>query len=56
MVLAIYAIVLLVHWFCPAKIQILMLIANIFLPDAIPIMDEACMTIATLKNISKGYW
>lgn len=49
MILLIYAVVLFIYWFCPKYIQAIMLIANIFLPDFVPVIDEIIMVAGLLK-------
>lgn len=50
MVFLVYIIVLGVYWFCPKYIQLIILVANLFLPDAIPVVDEAVMVAGLLKS------
>ena len=50
MVFAVYAIVLAVYWCCPKYIQLVMLASNIFVPDAVPVIDEAIMVAGLLKT------
>jgi hypothetical protein len=45
-----YAVFLLVYWFCPKKVQLAILIINIFIPDRIPYIDEIIMVIGLLKG------
>lgn len=49
MIYLLYGIVLLVYWFCPKYLQAVILIANIFLPDAVPVIDEVIMVAGLLK-------
>lgn len=43
-----YVIALIVYFVCPKYIQIIMLIANLFLPDAVPVLDELIMVAGLL--------
>ena len=45
MVILIYVVVLLVYMICPKYIKLVALAANCFLPDAVPIVDEAVMVL-----------
>ncbi len=49
----IYAVVLFVYIFFPSWLKVLVFIINIFIPDAVPVVDEAIMAVtilATLKS------
>ncbi|WP_317854409.1 hypothetical protein [Chakrabartyella piscis] len=50
MIYLIYAVVLLVYWFCPKYMQVVMLIANLFIPDSVPVIDEVIMVAGLLKG------
>lgn len=50
MIYLIYAVVLLVYWVCPKRIQVVMLLINLFVPDAIPVVDELIMVAGLLKS------
>jgi hypothetical protein len=43
--LLIYGIVLLVYFCCPQYMKLVILVANIFLPDAVPAIDEILMVV-----------
>lgn len=49
MLYLIYAAVLLVYWFCPKRIQVVMLVINLLAPDAVPVVDELIMVAGLLK-------
>lgn len=42
-----------VYWIMPLPIQIILLIANAFVPDMIPVIDELLMIIAIVNRIKK---
>lgn len=54
MVLLIYAVVLVVYAVCPVYVQLIMFVANMFIPDAVPYIDEAIMVITTLAQLKEG--
>ncbi len=43
MIIFIYALVLIVYFKCPKYLKLIILVANLFLPDVVPILDEAIM-------------
>lgn len=45
MVFLIYAVVLLVYFFCPKYIKVVMLIINLLVPDVVPVVDELLMVV-----------
>ena len=48
----IYVVAFLIFLCAPWPLQIIFLLANIFIPDPIPIVDEALMTASILKKIA----
>lgn len=48
LILVVYIIVLAVYFSCPKYLRLVMLIANFFVPDAVPIIDEAIMVAGLL--------
>ncbi len=46
--------VALISWFCPTKIQLLLLFANVFLPDSVPMVDEVIQFVAFAKNLGSS--
>ncbi len=43
--------VALVSWFCPIYVQIVLLIANILIPDSVPALDEIIQAVGLIKNM-----
>lgn len=50
MILVVYAVVLGVYWFCPKYVQLIMLAVNMFVPDAVPVIDELIMVAGLLHD------
>ena len=50
MIFAVYAIVLVVYWFCPKYLQLVMMAANMFVPDAVPVIDEVIMVAGLVAS------
>ena len=50
MIYIIYIVVLIVYWFCPKYLQIIIMLANLFIPDSIPMIDEIIMVAGLLKT------
>lgn len=48
-VIVIYIIALVVYWYCPKYIKLVSFIANLFIPDPIPYLDEIVMVAGLLK-------
>ena len=41
--LAVYAVVLVVYLCCPKYLKLVLLLVNMFVPDAVPVVDEIIM-------------
>lgn len=39
-------------WFCPTKAQVILLLANVFIPDSVPYVDEIIQVVGLIKGIS----
>lgn len=50
----IYIVVIAVYIYSPTYIELIILIANMFMPDAIPYIDEAVMIATTVLKLTKG--
>lgn len=50
MIYLIYAAVLIVYFLCPKYLRLLIFVANIFIPDSLPIIDELIMLAGLLKS------
>ena len=50
MIYLVYMVVLAVYWKCPKYLKAIMFIINIFVPDAIPYVDELIMLAGLLKQ------
>lgn len=50
MMFLVYAVVLVVYWFCPKYLQLLICVVNLFMPDMIPVVDEVIMVAGLLKS------
>lgn len=46
----VYIIVLIVYWLCPRIVKLPIFIANCFLPDPLPYVDETIMVLGLLKG------
>lgn len=46
--------VALVAWCFPAKIQVVLLVVNMFLPDSLPVVDEVIQVVGIVKSLSDG--
>ena len=53
--LIVYIIAFLLFLFAPLPFQILFMLANIFIPDPIPVIDEALMLASIVKKIIGGF-
>ena len=42
-----------IYWVSPLPVQIILLIANAFIPDMIPVVDELLMVIAMVNRMKK---
>ena len=42
-----------IYWVSPLPVQIILLIANAFIPDMIPVVDELLMVIAIVNRMKK---
>ncbi len=43
MLIAVYAVALIVYLCCPQYLKLVLLLVNVFVPDAIPVVDELIM-------------
>lgn len=43
-------ITLLVYWFCPKYLKIIVCLANVFMPDEVPMIDEVLMILGLLSK------
>ena len=43
MSVVVFIVLMAVYWFCPKYVQAVVLLINLFVPDAIPVIDEAAM-------------
>lgn len=50
-IILIYVILGAIYFVAPVKIELLIFIANIFLPDPIPYADEVAMMLITAKKL-----
>lgn len=50
MLYIIYGIILLVYWFCPTRMQLVIFLINLIVPDPIPYVDEVIMIAGLLKG------
>lgn len=51
MMVILFIIVMIVYLILPAPLQIIICIANFFLPDTIPVIDEVVMTVGVIKKL-----
>ncbi len=54
MIYLIYIIVLIVYFLCPKYLKLLIFVANIFIPDSIPIIDEVIMAAGLINSFAKN--
>jgi len=54
MIIVVYGIVLLLYWNFSVPIKLLAFIANLFLPDPLPFLDEIAMLALLAKHLSSG--
>ena len=43
-------IFLVVYWYCPKYLKVLLLLVNVAIPDAVPFVDELIMAVGLLKK------
>ncbi len=41
-------------WVCPAKITVVLMIINLFVPDSIPYADEIIQAVGLVKSLASG--
>lgn len=50
----VYVILFLIFLFAPLPFQIVFFVASVFIPDPIPVVDEALMLASIVKKINSG--
>lgn len=48
MLIAVYAVALIVYLICPKYLKLVLLLINMFIPDAVPVVDELIMVAGLL--------
>lgn len=51
--LIITLIVLAVYFFCPTYLKFVLLLVNLYVPDAIPVVDEVLMTAGLIGDFCR---
>ena len=51
MVIIVFGILVLIYISLPLPLQLIIFIANLFMPDPIPILDEVIMIVSILKKL-----
>lgn len=45
-------VAMVVYMFCPTFLQLVLIVINCFVPDAIPIIDEAIMVVGMVAKLN----
>ena len=53
MIFVVYAVVFIVFFYCPAYMKLVIAVANFFMPDLLPVIDEVIMAAGVIHSFKQ---